>query len=748
MTSVDESSQPSSSQASGIKRRPLRSCDVCRQRKSDGPPVPNGQCTNCLTFGNSCTYAQPMLKRGPKNRLVDELRRKNALLEAKLRSLSVCALCSQPLHSQPSAMSSSTSASTFQKTTLETQSSGASDPEQPSGEENEGLEIGHHFCRLSISTEERNFFGPSSSLALVGDAMAVKEKHLGRPKILAPSSRLSLYWQTLPWEKEVFDQIPHYVYPPNDLIDSLLELYFTNVHPMYPLLHRPSFERSVEQNLHLKNPKFGAVLLAVLAVASRWSNDPRVLVDGKSSLSSGWKFVTQVQVAGKHFDPTIYEVQFYGLMIIFSLGTSTPRAAWMYLALGVRFLQQRGEHRGKQEGDKYENMLGNRIFWSFFILDGFLCAFSGRPPALHVEDYDVVPPQEVDDEFWEEGFTQPLGKPSRLSFFVHIIRLYEILGDALRRLYASTKWKVVMGWIGPEWEQATVAELDSAMNDFLDSVPPHLRWDPDQKRTGLFFHQSAVLYMTYYYTQIIIHRPYIRKPTLLAAPSLSICITAARAALHVADAWLTNGVCQLPFPHIQTPVFVSAVILLMNIFGSRRVGLSIDNGKDLAQVEKAVEILNFGASRWQTAGRLRELILELQSMDYSRPREGLHWAYGGASGLLQPNVVLKDSDPTCMTSEGNPVPSADFPGDADENFEQFGHPFEPGTSIEQLLANTHSLQQSDPKKDWTTSEQENGILDDEIMSIWMAVPTDFTNMAQWDAYIENMNAPGTCPESR
>ncbi|KAJ7824777.1 hypothetical protein B0H14DRAFT_2182899, partial [Mycena olivaceomarginata] len=72
------------------------------------------------------------------------------------------------------------------------------------------------------------------------------------------------------WEKESYDSDrPSYVYPSADLIACLLDLYFTNVHPTLPILHRPSFERSVAESLHLVDMEFGSVCLSVIILASR-----------------------------------------------------------------------------------------------------------------------------------------------------------------------------------------------------------------------------------------------------------------------------------------------------------------------------------------------------------------------------------------------------------------------------------------------------------------------------------------------
>jgi hypothetical protein len=92
---------------------------------------------------------------------------------------------------------------------------------------------------------------------------------------------------------------PTYAFPDSDLACSLVELYFMHVNVLTPLLHRQIFERKAAQGLHLRNSSFGAVYLLVLAVGSRFSDDPRVFLSGQNEHSAGWKFFEQVQMVRK-----------------------------------------------------------------------------------------------------------------------------------------------------------------------------------------------------------------------------------------------------------------------------------------------------------------------------------------------------------------------------------------------------------------------------------------------------------------
>lgn len=97
-----------------------------------------------------------------------------------------------------------------------------------------------------------------------------------------------------------------------------------------------------------------------------------------------------------------------------------------------------------------------------------------------------------------------------------------------------------------------MAELDSALNKWIDAVPDHLRWDPHKEANTPFFTQSCVLYASYYQLQILIHRPFIplpRRPSVLSFPSLAICTNAARSCSHVLDVY--NRRCGVATPSIQ-----------------------------------------------------------------------------------------------------------------------------------------------------------------------------------------------------
>lgn len=178
------------------------------------------------------------------------------------------------------------------------------------------------------------------------------------------------------------------MFPDEDLGMNLVHLYFVHMNPLAPVLHRPSFERKIMQGVHLRNPAFGTVYLLVCAAASRYSDDPRVFLEGLESgiteQSAGWKFFEQVQMVRRSLlgPPCLEDLQTYcvgvlsclswfvkvsqsQLSVLYLQGTSAPQACWTIVGIGIRLAQDVGAHRRKSYNGKnsVEGELWKRAFW-------------------------------------------------------------------------------------------------------------------------------------------------------------------------------------------------------------------------------------------------------------------------------------------------------------------------------------------------------------------------------------------------
>ncbi|KIK55566.1 hypothetical protein GYMLUDRAFT_121143, partial [Collybiopsis luxurians FD-317 M1] len=163
------------------------------------------------------------------------------------------------------------------------------------------------------------------------------------PEFPQCKANLALQWHAV----HQYEPIP-YEYPPEDLFEHLLALYWEHLNPFYPLLHRPTFEKSIAAKLHLYDQTFGSTVLAVCALASRYSDDPRVLYgDMTSKHSAGWRYFNQIEFVPNIFleSPSVYALQVYPLSVIFMLATHMVETCWVLIGTGVQLAQMIGVHR-------------------------------------------------------------------------------------------------------------------------------------------------------------------------------------------------------------------------------------------------------------------------------------------------------------------------------------------------------------------------------------------------------------------
>ena len=110
--------------------------------------------------------------------------------------------------------------------------------------------------------------------------------------------------------------------------------------------------------------------------------------------------------------------------------------------------------------------------------------------------FDLDLSTDCDDEYWTptDGgipFEQPPGIPSSMTFFNLSHRLNQIASFAMRTIvsspydfwialmfgpkYSISRSKVLLGYVGPQWQQTIVAQLDSALNKWVDSIPDYCK---------------------------------------------------------------------------------------------------------------------------------------------------------------------------------------------------------------------------------------------------------------------------------
>ncbi|ORX39924.1 fungal-specific transcription factor domain-domain-containing protein [Kockovaella imperatae] len=449
------------------------------------------------------------------------------------------------------------------------------------------------------------------------------------------------YWMIPEWElvvaQDTVRSLDESIWPSALLARELIDAYFAHVNFHLPLLSKPVFERQYHSGLWRSNHGFAKVCLMVFANGARFVDNPEVYWprdealseegrdrlrfdrDGTLRYSAGWKYLRTMFSMGHSIlqGPTLFDFQCQVLTCCFLLGSAVPHLTYLVSGFGLRAAQEIGIHVRSTllHADPVERILFNRAFWCLYHIDRLNCAAIGRSVAIQDTDFDADYPIAVDDEYWSGDFVQPAhaGVP-KVAAFVHTLKLDHIIGAALRTIYAINK--LPEHGADSAAQRSTVVELDSALNAWADAVPDGLRWDPTRADHGLF-EQSAVLYVHYYFCQILVHRPFIpspKKAESVGLPALAICSNAARSICSIVDTVMRRGRGSGLLPgriltvHFMLPVWIASLVLLISVYTGRQQ--PSERERTVGDIQKCLAAMKELEVTWRQAGKLTDVLAE------------------------------------------------------------------------------------------------------------------------------------------
>ncbi|KAJ6603482.1 fungal-specific transcription factor domain-containing protein [Mycena vulgaris] len=614
--------------ANGKRRRLPGACDTCRRRKvrCDSAQLGGQRCTNCVSTRTECTHArlQGVENKAPQVRYAPVLKTGRDQVESILSTSVVYIPSNDPAASHRMLVEVAQYARS-----LEEQLAALKDPPPTA-----------HLPTESLSSDTApnadRYLGKSSTKQFVKSAL--KHMHQNSSDV-ASIQRLELWTPApQPWEK-LTTQRPQHLFPDDDLLHSLVKIYFEQINPLSGILHLPSFRDSLVDGLHVRDPDFGAVVLVVCASASRYSTDPRVFLEGASEHSCGWKWFIQVQPLRTSFSPvpSLYQLQLICLSVLYLTGTSKPEECWILVGLGIRAAQATGAHHrsgyARMRVTPVEAEQYKRVYWILVTLDAFMSSFKGRPAIASGTDVDLDFPVECESEDHYGGLpnaVQSPRTPSTSAFLGAFHRLALIFKRIQGAVYPGD---------GRTRSPDIVADLIAALNGWVELIPEHPPPIDCLHLMQIFLDQSAILYTTYYHAQILIHRPFIQAPgkALISNtnfPSLAICANAARACGRVMDLHARRGRGLLPLANVMIALLDSAIVILVNVWavvgpGGPRAGTPEDFNRATADAQNCVRVLRLYERRFRAAGRNCDIISVLLNLGKTsangsglkRPRE-------------------------------------------------------------------------------------------------------------------------------
>ncbi|KAG0259367.1 hypothetical protein BG011_002675 [Mortierella polycephala] len=621
------------------RRRVSRACDTCRRKKvrCDGLQP---SCTNCTTFGFQCTFNDSAKKRGPPKGYIEALENRLHRMENLLGGLVQTGERSKvdldnlreehdddsdsldhiwPANSDtpliPGHQHDPSIASTSD---ISTQSPAATEDDFSPFDKDAREKINAISDNLTNLTLEDGGFvrylGNSSGIDILQKNQLLKNGYLMVPMRLKEH-------QDWIFEKEIIiSQLESAMpMPPRDLAEHLIECFFNYVHPNMPVLHKPTFMRQYRNPDPLKKPS-GVLLHAMFAIASRFSNHPEII--GRDPENFGDEYFERAKrlVDLEYELPRQSSIQALLLMVIYRFTSAKSGGrVWVMLGMAIRMAQDLGMHRNSARWHlpPLETEIRKRLWWACYIMDRWVSACMGRPLAIDDIDCDVDYPSAV-----EQDWTSPDGNSASpneenseklkeessfaLRYFVETIKLAQILGQILERVYSATTRNH-----GPSQVSSTVVELDTILTKWLLALPPDLKYNHKSDPTKSKLSESM--------------------------PSLNICVSAANSVTHLAEHLVQDHGIKYCWSFLTYEVFTASLIHLTNS-ASLDIRLQTQARKNLIKTIRYMKALG---QRWFNAAKFSMVLEDLMCAHLNFDEYKLQ------GRVLEPLIAAKVGEPEC-----------------------------------------------------------------------------------------------------
>ncbi|CAG8688743.1 22108_t:CDS:2 [Gigaspora rosea] len=533
------------------RQRVSKACDSCRRKKvkcGGAPPV----CSNCLAFNLTCTYNDTTKKRGPPKGYIEAIESRLYKMESLMGELAhsndpraeaiLAELMKDDLH--PLHKARKVNYATWRNRittpfndTLETRSIGPLTDSSTNVNTND-YEINYINDSMGIlSIDEKNqvnYYGKSSGLQLLKQSDRYKNGILSfsnnidnDPNLITSSSSN----QKLILQSEQLTELPS-----QELSDHLLDLYFKNVHTLFPIIYKPRFFELLKDN---ENPPY-LLLNSIYTLASNFSDRIEVRKDPENPLTTGDIYFDRAKaLLDNDYDRAhTTNIQALLLLSLREYGAGRVTRSWIYTGMAARMAQSLGLHRNNEKcypivlshGEKEEQ---RRVFWGCYVLDRIPSVHFGRPLAIDEKDVDAAHPSENgDDEYESLSFkmkhsenlvssppnstnndtSTQINKESKesikssssthiISRFNCLIRLCEIMGRILQNVYAIRCNQTTVN-------DSVISILESSLRTWFISLPSHLQYNPLDQNLDNLDVSTLSLHVIYYESLMLLHRPF------------------------------------------------------------------------------------------------------------------------------------------------------------------------------------------------------------------------------------------------
>ncbi|KAF6832159.1 transcriptional regulatory protein [Colletotrichum musicola] len=473
--------------------------------------------------------------------------------------------------------------------------------------------------------------------------------------------------------------------PERWLADDLLASFWEFVHPVFPILHRPSFAASYDalwqpghgRGRHdFKDVVFHSTLSIALALGAQ-------RIPEQASLAEKFYRQSIRLVSVDALDhSSLQVVQLLLLRGVYLHYTSYADRCWNTVGVALRVAQGLGLHReGNGKPSQLRREMRRRVWHCCLTLDRLTATTFGRP-VLISRPNSIPVPATIDDEYLSETVEgeQPRNRPSYLVFFVHSLELFDVLGDVLAKFYEDAD-----DHTAGELSQSLsdVLRLSSRLDDISDSFPPYTReeaclTDYDDDLAACLQMQANILKSRVLWIRLLLLRPLLlaearrdgrsrndkglpdSSPTLqgsLGRAANALCVDTAHAVLQEMYEKL-GSVRQNSAWHVLLFTFAAASTLVVATL-CPGLQVSFDTEPARTSWDRALRIFDFNKKHVASAARgievlerFRASVVAVSEQDVRLGKHGIHIEKVREARLTKTNRIFCEEENQETQAEG------------------------------------------------------------------------------------------------
>ncbi|KAF2725827.1 hypothetical protein K431DRAFT_342682 [Polychaeton citri CBS 116435] len=514
---------------SNAQSRIAQACDRCRSKKIRCDGI-RPCCTQCANVGFECKTSDKLSRRAFPRGYTESLEERVRALECEVRELKdlldekdekidmlsrIHSQSPHQIHLPPPRRPSATSIEC-----------GSKQDENPDRDEVFKVQQSPHL--LAGDGVESYFSGTSSSRIFI-DAFKQKAQESGRPSGSVDTEKLlKCRLDIMSSDTPLTPKSPIvWKAPPRLISDQLINKYFQEWAPLFPVLHRPLFlklyERYVDDSDNITDRSEIAQLNLVFGIAGLSTATPSSA--DLESFEVQWKAALDSVLT----DNCMSTLQCLVLAQIYCMQKGDLARLLTYKGLSTTLSARLGLHQSQKRFalDTLTCETRKKVFWTLYTVDSFSSVVLGLPKHIRDDDVECEYPVDADDEYvTDRGFQPTLpGEFTKLSSALALFRVARILSNVLEDVFpAKTTYELSLN---------NLSELSDKLDAWRNSLPQHLRlqFAQDKPSTGTISSRSPILSFVYHYIRALIHRPAICSSTL-GARSHSSMLAMASSSKH------------------------------------------------------------------------------------------------------------------------------------------------------------------------------------------------------------------------